>query len=171
MSLFSPSASAQEAPQDAHLLEFKAGRMTMEGSTVTAVPDPGVVYIDKDMHGFFTLEWKNLKTNVKEEVCISGLTSIFADYTALPCKWMPDATPDMSSAHDSDSRRPRLQEMQVSSSQLACLLHSGEFVLDLLLRHSFSDPPSLKAAAASSSGCKTQMRAMTLRSAGMPTEL
>ncbi|EDQ92817.1 uncharacterized protein MONBRDRAFT_30775 [Monosiga brevicollis MX1] len=51
MSLFAnstPGGRGMARPANANLFEFKAGRMTQEGNTVTAVPGKGLVFLKRD---------------------------------------------------------------------------------------------------------------------------
>jgi hypothetical protein len=73
MSLFAQNAQSQGAGgaiPSGRLAEFKAGRMTMNGSTVTASPEKGLIYIKNDNSGLMTWTFVNRSTQVEDEVSI-----------------------------------------------------------------------------------------------------
>eukprot|EP00045_Choanoeca_perplexa_P022787 m.10866 g.10866 ORF g.10866 m.10866 type:complete len:336 (-) comp9698_c0_seq1:42-1049(-) len=73
MSLFAQNAQAQAGgavPSNGRLAEFKAGRMTMNGTTVTANPEKGMIYIKNDNSGLMTWNFVNRNTQAEDEPVI-----------------------------------------------------------------------------------------------------
>eukprot|EP00055_Hartaetosiga_balthica_P006602 m.21012 g.21012 ORF g.21012 m.21012 type:complete len:368 (-) comp5316_c0_seq1:81-1184(-) len=69
-------------------VEVKAGRMNMVGTTVTAQPEKGLIFVEKDDFGLTTFNWMDRDTNVVEEQLIVFPQS----QKFLKCKSAPETS-------------------------------------------------------------------------------
>ena len=78
MALF--GRQAQQRGSARYMVEFKAGRMTMEGTTVKADPRKGTVYINKgEDDSLLHFCWRERSASSPEDVCTN---SYFCSYDA-----------------------------------------------------------------------------------------
>eukprot|EP00056_Hartaetosiga_gracilis_P014151 m.239851 g.239851 ORF g.239851 m.239851 type:complete len:371 (+) comp14132_c0_seq1:67-1179(+) len=79
---------AQGARQGPRRVEVKAGRMVMEGMTVSPVPEKGMIFVEKDDSGLTTFNWVNRDTNsVEEQLIVFPHSQKF-----LKCKSAPESS-------------------------------------------------------------------------------